>query len=93
MELTAVVQTLNGLITDLHPDRSATVQAACNLFRCEFAAGMLALLDVMLRELRPGWCFTVIAIMQAIAFPALWAVERNGLAWRKSGKQEGIGKK
>ncbi|OAA81749.1 Major facilitator superfamily domain, general substrate transporter [Akanthomyces lecanii RCEF 1005] len=85
--------TLNGLITDLHPDRSATVQAACNLFRCEFAAGMLALLDVMLRKLRPGWCFTVIAIMQAIAFPALWAVERNGLAWRKSGKQESIGKK
>lgn len=90
MGLMTDAQALNGLLADLHPDRSATVQAANNLFRCEFAAGMLALLDVMLRKLRPGWCFTVIAIMQGIAFPALWAVERYGLAWRKTGKQQSI---
>ncbi|ATY58606.1 Major facilitator superfamily general substrate transporter [Cordyceps militaris] len=83
---------LNALLADYHSDRTATAQAACNLFRCELAAGALALLDVMLRRLGPGWCFVVIAVVHGVAFPSLWAVERYGLAWRRSGKQ-GIGGK
>lgn len=92
--LTAFFQkSLNALLVDYHTDKPSTIQAANNLFRCELAAGALALLDVMLRKLRPGWCFTVIAIMQGIAFPLLWGAERYGMAWRKSGKQCIGGKK
>lgn len=83
---------LNALLADYHSDRTATAQAACNLFRCELAAGALALLDVMLRRLGPGWCFVVIAVVHGVAFPSVWAVERYGLAWRRSGKQDIGGK-
>ncbi|KAJ3487315.1 hypothetical protein NLG97_g6437 [Lecanicillium saksenae] len=78
---------LNALLVDYHTDRPSTIQAANNLFRCELAAGALALLDVMLRRLGSGWCFTVIAVMQGVAFPSLWVVERYGLGWRQSDKQ------
>ncbi|ROV96974.1 hypothetical protein VSDG_04160 [Cytospora chrysosperma] len=74
---------LNTLMVDYHPDRSASVQAANNLVRCELAAVGLAVLDIMIRKMGPGWCFVVFAILHGVTLPVLFLLERRGIAWRK----------
>lgn len=70
-------------MVDYHPTRSASVQAANNLVRCELAAAGLAALDVMIRKMRPGWCFVVFAALHGVTLPALFILERRGMAWRR----------
>jgi hypothetical protein len=70
-------------MVDYHPDRSASVQAANNLVRCELAAVGLAVLDIMIRKMGPGWCFVVFAILHGVTLPVLFFLERRGMAWRK----------
>ncbi|KAI2463007.1 MFS general substrate transporter [Annulohypoxylon bovei var. microspora] len=62
---------LNTLLVDFHPDRSSSAQAANNLVRCELAAAGLAVLDIMLRALGPGWCFVIFAIIHSLTLPTL----------------------
>lgn len=71
---------------DFHPDRSSSVQAANNLVRCELAAAGLAILDLMLTRLGPGWCFVVFASLHAVTLPTLWLLERRGPVWRNAAK-------
>ncbi|KUI53189.1 Quinidine resistance protein 3 [Cytospora mali] len=74
---------LNTLLVDYHPGRSASVQAANNLVRCELAAAGLAVLDVMIRKMGPGWCFVVFAALHGVTLPVLFLLERKGMSWRQ----------
>ncbi|KAI0839442.1 MFS general substrate transporter [Hypoxylon sp. FL0890] len=73
---------LNTLLVDFHPERSSSVQAANNLVRCELAATGLAVLDIMLRALGPGWCFVIFAIIHSLTLPTLWILGKQGPNWR-----------
>ncbi|PGH13782.1 hypothetical protein AJ79_03482 [Helicocarpus griseus UAMH5409] len=75
---------LNALLLDFHPDQPSALQAANNLVRCVLAAGGIALLDLLLKDLGPGWCFVLFAALHIITLPALWVIERYGMSWRKS---------
>ena len=70
------------LITDLNPDRSATVQASYNLVRCLMNAAGVAALQPMIDNVGVGWCFTVFAAIGALCIPSLWLLRSRGLAWR-----------
>ncbi|KAK9799958.1 putative Major facilitator superfamily (MFS) profile domain-containing protein [Seiridium cardinale] len=74
---------INTLLIDYHPDRPSSIQAANNLVRCELAAAALALLDVMLRGLGPGWCFLIFAAVYIVTLPPVWILEKRGLSWRQ----------
>lgn len=74
---------LNTLLVDLHQDCPSTAQAACNLVRCEMAAGYLAALDALLRALGPGWTFVLVAGGMFIAAILLLILECKGLKWRQ----------
>lgn len=76
-------QSLNTLLVDYHPGRSASAQAANNLVRCELSAAGLAALDTMVTRIGPGWCFVVFAIFHGLTLPALLMLERKGIAWRQ----------
>ncbi|KAI1137580.1 MFS general substrate transporter [Hypoxylon sp. FL0543] len=73
---------LNTLLVDFHPDRSSSAQAANNLVRCELAAAGLAVLDIMLRALGPGWSFIIFAVIHSLTLPALWILGKQGPKWR-----------
>lgn len=75
---------LNTLLVDLHQECPSTAQAACNLVRCEIAAGYLAALDALLRALGPGWTFVLFAGVLFLATCCLVVLEYNGLKWRQS---------
>ncbi|KAI0600587.1 putative MFS transporter [Biscogniauxia sp. FL1348] len=73
---------LNTLLLDYWPGRGASVQAANNLVRCELAAAGLAVLDAMLRNLGPGWCFVVFAGIHIVTLAGFVLLELRGLSWR-----------
>ncbi|KAJ6186972.1 MFS general substrate transporter [Penicillium mononematosum] len=71
------------LLVDLHPEGPATTQAANNFVRCEMSAGMLALLDLLLVKLGPGWCFVLLAALVLVTIPLLYLLERRGMLWQQ----------
>ncbi|KAK6843709.1 major facilitator superfamily transporter [Apiospora arundinis] len=74
---------LSTLLVDIHPEASATAQAANNFIRCEMAAAGLALLDVMLRGMGPGWTFVLFAGLGWVVAAMLWMLDAKGPAWRR----------
>ncbi|KAI0015719.1 putative MFS transporter [Xylariomycetidae sp. FL0641] len=74
---------LNTLLLDYWPGRGASVQAANNLIRCELAAIGLAVLDVMLRSLGPGWCFVLLAAIHFTTLIGFILLEVRGQHWRQ----------
>lgn len=71
------------LLTDLNPDRSATVQVSYNLVRCGLSAGGLAALQAMIDEVGLGWCFTIFAVIGAGCVPFFAILRSYGWYWRR----------
>lgn len=82
LTIQGVFTTGSTLLIDLHPDCPSTAQAASNLVRCELAAGGLAVLDLLLKELEPGWCFFLLGLIGFLCVPLLFLLQTRGLAWR-----------
>lgn len=75
---------LSTLLVDVHQDCPSTAQAACNLFRCEIAAGYLAALDALLRAIGAGWTFVLFAATVFLAVLLLWVLQWRGMTWRQN---------
>lgn len=83
LSMQGVFTVLSTLLVDIHPDCPSTAQAASNLVRCELAAGGLAVLDVLLRAIGPGWCFVLWAGLGILSIPCLYLLQKWGLVWRQ----------
>jgi len=46
-------------------------------------AGGTGIIDLMLKAMGPGWCFTFIALVCMVASPMLWAELKWGPGWRE----------
>lgn len=79
----AALNTLNTLIVDLFPDRSATASAANNLVRCWLGAVGAALIDQMLRGMGGGWCFTFLGLVMAVGLGFVLLEGKYGMEWRE----------
>ncbi|KAK8041900.1 major facilitator superfamily transporter [Apiospora rasikravindrae] len=77
---------LSTLLVDMHPEASATAQAANNFIRCETAAAGLALLDLMLRRMGAGWTFVLFAGLGWAVAAMLWVLDVQGLGWRQTAR-------
>lgn len=84
LSMQGVFTALSTLLVDIHPDAPSTAQAANNLIRCELSAGGLALLDVILRRLGPGWCFILFAALGLLCVFFLYLLEIRGVNWRRN---------
>jgi len=83
-------QNLSTLLVDLHPDSPATAQAGLNIVRCSLSAAGLAVLQIILDGVGPGWCFTWFAILCLGTLPLLWMEHEWGMGWRLA-KEKGGG--
>lgn len=83
----ATIQTmftaLSTLLVDVNQECPSTAQAACNLVRCEMAAGYLAALDPLLRAIGPGWTFLLLAAVVLLSAIMLLGLQWRGLRWRQ----------
>lgn len=79
---------INGtLLTDIHPKAPASAQAANNIVRCAMAAGGLALLQLILDHVGPGWCFTLFGGTMLGCLGLAWVEWRFGMGWRQALKE------
>lgn len=78
----AALNTLNTMLVDLFPDRTATAAAACNLVRCLLGAVGSAVIDPMLRGMGYGWCFAFLGLLMGAAMGFLWVEKTYGMGWR-----------
>ncbi|OJJ45848.1 hypothetical protein ASPZODRAFT_152825 [Penicilliopsis zonata CBS 506.65] len=85
--LNATSQTLNALMVDLWPGRSAAATAANNLFRCELGAAASAAIEPMSQAMGTGWAYTTLGLIAISSMPSLLLMMRNGIEWRKKKKQ------
>jgi hypothetical protein len=85
-----VFTALTILLIDIHPDCPSTAQAASNFVRCEFAAGGLAVLDILLQKLGSGWCFVLLACSGLFCILLLYLLQKRGLSWRQKSSKQAI---
>lgn len=78
----AIFTVCGTLLTDLNPDRSATVQAGYNLIRCALSAGGIAGLQALIDAVGVGWCFTIYGIIGALCIPIFVLLRSHGMQWR-----------
>lgn len=78
----AILTACGTLLTDLNPDKSATVQAAYSLIRCALSAGGIAGLQPLIDTVGVGWCFTVFAVAGALCIPLFILLKYYGMQWR-----------
>ncbi|PWN93049.1 MFS general substrate transporter [Acaromyces ingoldii] len=79
------------LLIDWLPNKGASVTGCNNLMRCLSGAVGTAVIDYVLSALKPGWTFTLTALITALTAPvALW-IDRSAPAWRRrrSERQQG----
>ncbi|PWY87404.1 putative MFS transporter [Aspergillus heteromorphus CBS 117.55] len=81
--ITGAFTALSTLIVDVNRQSPATAVAANNLFRCLLGAGATAVAAPMIDSWGIGWTATFIALMWVVLSPAMWAIYRWGLGWRK----------
>lgn len=77
---------LNTLIVDLSPEAPATAVAANNFVRCEMGAAATAVIELMIKAMGTGWCFTFFALLPLVFVPILWMETKYGICWRKEKK-------
>lgn len=80
----AVILICGGLLTDLNPDRGATVQASYNLVRYALGGAGVAVLQLISDTAGIGWCFTIYAAFGVLCLPLLLILRQRGHCWRKS---------
>ena len=75
---------LGTLLIDLNPDSPATATAGNNLIRCSLGAGATGVVDLMVRHMGRGWCFTFISLFCAAMTVLLLVEYRHGQKWREA---------
>lgn len=78
-----VFNILSTLVVDLYPGSPATATAANNLVRCIMGAGGTAIINIMIKSMGRGWCFTFVALVVAAASPMLVVSQKWGPKWRE----------
>ncbi|OAG39945.1 hypothetical protein AYO21_05818 [Fonsecaea monophora] len=77
------------LLTDLNPNRSATVQASYSLIRCLLSAGGIAAVETLIDAVGAGWCFTVFAlVVGVVCVPLAVALRKWGPRWRIEARRD-----
>jgi hypothetical protein len=83
LTVTGIFNVCNTLIVDVNDEAPATASASVSITRCLMAAGGVAVVEAMLKEIGPGWTFTVMGGMCWATIPILLIVRRKGWDWRK----------
>lgn len=78
------------LLVDLHPKAPAAAQAANNIVRCSLAGAGLALLQVLLDAMGPGWTFTLFGGICTGCLGLAWLEWSYGQNWRAKIRERGV---
>ncbi|KIW00449.1 uncharacterized protein PV09_07974 [Verruconis gallopava] len=86
--MSALFNTMNILMIDLHQGKPAAATAANNLTRCLLGAGATAAVIPLTDSIGTGWVCTLVAVLWgALSFPMLIWLMHAGPRWRKQAKE------
>ncbi|KAF8207964.1 MFS general substrate transporter [Mycena galopus ATCC 62051] len=74
----AIMNTAQTLLLDLAPTQGASVTACNNLVRCGLGATMVAVIQLILTAIGPGWTYVLLAALCILASPLIYVVMRIG---------------
>lgn len=78
----------NTLLIDLHRDEPATATAAVNFVRCLLSAAGAAAIIPMCNAMKPGWAFTLIALIYVVLILLVFLLMSRGQQWRAEAVQK-----
>jgi len=68
----SVMSITQTLIVDLAPSQSSTVTACNNLVRCSLGAAIVAVIDIIIDALDPGWTYVLLGGICALTGPSIY---------------------
>ncbi|KAJ7195657.1 MFS general substrate transporter [Mycena pura] len=77
-----IMNATQTLILDLVPGQGSSVTACNNLVRCALSATMVAVIQLILSALGPGWTYVLLAGMCVVSSPLMYVVMHIGPACR-----------
>jgi len=82
-----VFNAVQTVIVDLAPTQSSSVSACNNLFRGLLSAALVAVIDLILDALEPGWTYVILAVVNTVLTPIVWLVIKIGPRYRRKRKE------
>lgn len=79
----AIFNASQTLLVDLFPDKSASVTATNNMFRCFFGALATVMVLPTIQVVGVGWAFTVISAALLLSRVTLVLALSHGPKWRR----------
>ncbi|OTA91156.1 hypothetical protein M434DRAFT_397414 [Hypoxylon sp. CO27-5] len=81
--LVSTTSVFNALIADVRPGKTGAASAANNIIKFLLGAAMAAVIDPLLRAVKPGKAYSIIAVLYVVFSPCLYLLVRKGMQWRK----------
>ena len=78
-----IFNAVQTLLVDLFPERSATITATNNVFRCLFGAVATTLVLPLIQLIGVGWSFIFISAILLISRIGLYLELNRGAMWRR----------
>lgn len=70
--MVSVMNTTQTLIVDLVPSQGSSVTACNNIVRCLLGAGLVAIIDIIIKALGVGWTYVLLGGVSACMAPCIW---------------------
>ncbi|KZS95891.1 MFS general substrate transporter, partial [Sistotremastrum niveocremeum HHB9708] len=77
-----IMNTHQNLIMDLFPSQGSSITAANNLFRCSAGAALVAVEQLIIDALNPGWTFVLFAGICLLSYPLSYYEMMYGYKFR-----------
>ncbi|KAK6949213.1 hypothetical protein Daesc_009287 [Daldinia eschscholtzii] len=81
--LVSTTSVFNALIADVRPGKTGAASAANNIIKFLLGAAMAAAIDPLIRAVKPGKAYAIIAVLYVLLSPCLYLVVKRGMRWRK----------
>lgn len=88
----SVMNSVQTILIDLAPTQSSAISACNNLVRGALGAGLVAVIDIIIRALGPGWTYVLLGGACAFFCPLLYVVIRIGPRYRAKRKEQENGR-
>ncbi|THH19063.1 hypothetical protein EW146_g2038 [Bondarzewia mesenterica] len=80
--IVSVMNTIQTLLVDLAPSQGSSITACNNLVRCSLGAALVAIINIILDALDPGWTYVLLGGICLASSPLLYIEIKWGPVWQ-----------
>ncbi|KAI0052527.1 MFS general substrate transporter [Auriscalpium vulgare] len=83
LTVVSIMNIITTLLVDLMPSQGSSITACNNMVRCLLGAGLVSVIDIIIKALGAGWTYIVLGGGCILVSPLLIVVLRWGPVWRE----------